>query len=75
MHWIWDTPFRHAILAAMLSLLAEPFRYTRSLLQLLLAAAVIAYVPSPAASFRRGSRSPVARTIDAGIGIGNVFHS
>ena len=51
MQRIWPAPFRYIVLAAILLLLAGLVWYVRSLLQPLLAAAIIAYVLSPAAGF------------------------
>ena len=51
MHRTWEAPFRYIVLAAILLLLAALVWYIRSLLQPLIAAAVIAYVMSPAAGF------------------------
>jgi predicted PurR-regulated permease PerM len=51
MQRIWPAPFRYIVLAAVLLLLAGLVWYVRSLLQPLIAAAIIAYVLSPAAGF------------------------
>lgn len=45
----WDTPFRYVVLAALLVFSVALLWYVRTLLQPLLAAALIAYVLSPAA--------------------------
>ena len=51
MHRTWDAPFRYIVLAAILLLLAALLWYIRVLLQPLLAAGIIAYILSPAATF------------------------
>ncbi len=51
MQRVWPAPFRYILLAVLLVLLAALLWYIRSLLRPLLAAAVIAYVLSPAAAF------------------------
>src|SRR5512138_2079437 len=51
MQRVWPAPFRYIVLAVLLVLLAALLWYIRVLLRPLLAAAVVAYVLSPAAGF------------------------
>src|SRR5512140_2103740 len=62
----WGMPLRYTIVAAILVLLAALLWYVRALLQPLLAAAVVAYVLSPAASFLK-TRFHTSRKVAATI--------
>ncbi len=66
MQRVWPAPFRYILLAVLLVLLAALLWYIRSLLRPLLAAAVIAYVLSPAAGFLM-SRFHISRRFAATI--------
>ncbi len=67
MHRTWDAPFRYTVLAVVLLLMAALLWYGRVLIQPLLAAAIVAYILSPAAGFLmrrfRISRKAAARII------------